>query len=644
MKINGKTVSEILRGYAQSEEQFDDIEAQLPLLTIIVPELPSGFSADSWNAKSEIRRDTLNGNPIASYDQTWVTYGSRLKKDAPSPHGFTPIDHYDILDDQIFAWINAIAKRCRQVVFVSDSCHSGSVSRSGIAAGIRRGPKDRREHPLGKRKYTGELPKNVIRIGAGKDSQLAREFIPVEADRPYGIFTWYWSMALEKCRPDDSWSHIFNRVARIVYQETPNRQIPQIEGAVSMKVFGADFLSPAQTVSVYQVIEKGAEREVYLAAGSLSGVTKGSVYTLEDKVKNPDAPRIVVTGTKPDRSIGVAKADIKRYDQLVEISHRHNFLPARLLLKAEHEKDKKGALAKVRKVIEELAPYEITADEKACDLVVYLFRPKNSALAASKRPSNHLIPPPASNAGASLQIWILNRDGFLHQENLRHACSATGLGVLRRNLLRLARVKDIMQVVTPQSTPPLTISVTPAVPVPESEEGCEDCIPNQWPTELCGAESYKLLDPLPLQQFLANSWDLCTLIHFNAQNPTRSTYYFYVVYIGSHAEIVPLYPGIEDRSEIAEVSPGSMTVRSSASMRLDTKTLDHYKLIICKKPINHLLLTQSATTPAVRGGRQMPSHLNPLERILLDALSGKRNQISYKTGSRYAETIAIDMR
>lgn len=54
LEINGETVSEILQDYAESPEQFNLIENQLPLLTIFVPELPSGFSADSWNVNTEI--------------------------------------------------------------------------------------------------------------------------------------------------------------------------------------------------------------------------------------------------------------------------------------------------------------------------------------------------------------------------------------------------------------------------------------------------------------------------------------------------------------------------------------------------------------------------------------------------------------
>lgn len=604
-----------------------------------------GSQTEDLNGDEKQLKD-LKGNVIPSYDQTWVTYGSRLGQGLTPPKGFTDIDRYDVLDDQIGGWLNELAANCDQVVFVSDSCHSGSVSRSGIATGIRRGPVDRREHPLGKLKFGQTTPKNVIRIGASKDTQMAREFIPQGVTEEYGVFTWYWAGALEKCLPNDSWSHVFNRVARIVYQETPNRQIPQISGAVTMKVFEADFLSPAQTVPVYQVLNKTNGKHVYFAAGSLSGVTEGSVYTLEDKAGQPDAPQIIVTKVSPTHSIAETSAEVNVYDQIVEISHRHKFMPTRLLLKAEHDKDTQGDLIKVRKIVSELEPYEITTNDQECDLVVYLFRPEKSFsfVESSVDDSRAYLKPPLSSEDAHPQIWILDRNGFLYQENLRHSCTAEGLSVLRRNLSKLARVRDIAQVVSPQRPVPLKITITPAVPVRQKKEACTACVPNLWPTENCAFENYSVQEPLPLIDFLSSSWDLCTLINFNAGNPTLSTYYFYVLYIGNQAEIIPVFPSIEDRSEIAEIRPGFETIRGSASIRLDTKTLDHYKLIICKKPINHHLLSQSGLESSVRGNAKHKSNPNPLEKIIMDALSGKRSQVSYASGSWYAETIAIDMR
>jgi len=62
----------------------------------------------------------LNGDE--KQDQTWVSYGARTSDEAHK-------DNYDVLDDEINAWMAQLYDKTDQVVFVSDSCHSATVSR-----------------------------------------------------------------------------------------------------------------------------------------------------------------------------------------------------------------------------------------------------------------------------------------------------------------------------------------------------------------------------------------------------------------------------------------------------------------------------------------------------------------------------------
>jgi hypothetical protein len=302
-------------------------------------------------------------------------------------------------------------------------------------------------------------------------------------------------------------------------------------------------------------------------------------------------------------------------------------------------------LAAIRRVIDTLPAYETTDNEQACDLILYLFRPYPPFPPAGDpgHVSTRRWEPPPSNQNAAAQIWILDQNGRLFQENLRHAYTAEGLKALARNLRRLARVKDFMQVATPEQPSPVEITVTPMIPVTLTGETNPASIPNEWPSQVCPAERYTILDPLPLRDFLSKRWDLCTMIRFNARNPSSRTYYFYVVSIGEQAEIEPVYPHIEDSSQLAEIKPGSENVMGKALVRLDTRTVDRYKMIVCKKPINHHLFSQSGFKNASRGTAGK-SHPNPLEKIILNALTGTRASVAYEPGSWYAETISIDMR
>ncbi|GHH00017.1 hypothetical protein GCM10012319_66650 [Comamonas sp. KCTC 72670] len=52
---DGQTVRELLLGYFENTEHLSDVERELPLLTIFVPELPhNSFSADSWDTDTQI--------------------------------------------------------------------------------------------------------------------------------------------------------------------------------------------------------------------------------------------------------------------------------------------------------------------------------------------------------------------------------------------------------------------------------------------------------------------------------------------------------------------------------------------------------------------------------------------------------------
>ena len=581
----------------------------------------------------------LKGNDIPSYDQTWVSWGSRLKKGITPPDGFTDIDYYDILDDEISIWLNNIASNCEQLVFVSDSCHSGSVARSGILSGIRRGQIDVRKHPLGKNTYQKNTQKNIIMIGASADNQIAREYLPTGSNQIYGIFTWSWAQSMLKCYPTDSWSHLFNRVSRIVYQESQHRQNPQISGAISRKVFSNDLLMPSQAISVYEVLNIKGKKQISLAAGQILGITKGSVYTLEGKEKDPNPPQIIITEVKPYKSLAITEADVNVYDQVVEISHHHAFFPILLFLKAEHEADRKKPLEDIRAALKQLKPYKITNDKTSCNFIVYLFR---SCKSSNQENFDHAVPPLSKPEG-NIKIWILDKNGYLYDKNLRHSYSKKGIATLTKNLYKLARMKDMMQITSPEKTSPLKITVTPMVPSYQKGNRDSVYIENQWFTKICNSGKYKILEPILLSDFLGKKWDLCTMIRFNAENPTKTPYYFYVISVDRQGEITPIFPALTESSQIAIVPPGAKSNTGKALIRLDTRTLDHYKIIVCKKPINHQLFFQPGFNLALRAGNNTSS-LNPLEKILLNTVTGMRSSVSYKTGSWYAETITIDMR
>lgn len=49
----GKTFKNILEQY-DSNKELDELERKLPLLTVMIPELPSGYNAETWNCTEEV--------------------------------------------------------------------------------------------------------------------------------------------------------------------------------------------------------------------------------------------------------------------------------------------------------------------------------------------------------------------------------------------------------------------------------------------------------------------------------------------------------------------------------------------------------------------------------------------------------------
>ena len=92
----------------------------------------------------------------AGLDSTWVSYGSRTslmdeaadgggQKSAKRGGGNSPVsgagatsdlDDYDVLDDELGNWLIKLSKKTDRIIFVSDSCHSGTITRG------KEGPED----------------------------------------------------------------------------------------------------------------------------------------------------------------------------------------------------------------------------------------------------------------------------------------------------------------------------------------------------------------------------------------------------------------------------------------------------------------------------------------------------------------------
>ncbi len=155
----------------------------------------------------------LGADEESGRDSTWVAADSALET-----------GENDVRDDEIFAALGRLAATGAEVLFVSDSCHSGTVCRSGDAALAKTVPRDPKARgpaanlfppparPAGAPAASIELPSGVVAITASTDEQCARECVD-SAGAHSGRLTWALHRLLATLPPSTTYDELFGRLA-----------------------------------------------------------------------------------------------------------------------------------------------------------------------------------------------------------------------------------------------------------------------------------------------------------------------------------------------------------------------------------------------------------------------------------------------
>ena len=251
-------------------------------------------------------------------DETLVTVDSQ---DAPGKN-------YDITDDEIYALTSRLRVFTDNIVYIFDSCHSGSGTRD--AQDVRRLPE--RKNPVvampgvgsttrsGETKpedsATGVLPPgdDYIVITAARANEFASQRNCFEecgeTKRPvvFGNLTFYLIDELKNARSDTSYRELMENVTRRVVAEKPT-QTPQLEGDKSRLVFSGLGKSEDYFIRIVEPETKkpNGERSVKIAAGAMQGVMAGTIVSFYDKAvtRFGGAEKIAsgtVTGVSPAES------------------------------------------------------------------------------------------------------------------------------------------------------------------------------------------------------------------------------------------------------------------------------------------------------------------------------------------------------
>lgn len=556
----------------------------------------------------------LNGDqPRSGKDQTWVSYGSRSSNEAHK-------DKYDVLDDEINGWLAALYAKTDQVVFVSDSCHSATVSRGFDLT--RAVDKDDREHILGKLPYQKHQMEHGIRVGAARDYESAIDF-PRADGKHYGLFTWYWVHNLQQAQTGDTWYTVFQRTYAQVTAERGIVQRPQMAGKSSQQVLGeGEFFQPQPlTVAVRPINDDWVE----LQAGFLSGVTKNSVYRFyQSQHPNPQSlPQLTITKVTGFVSYGKQepKGAFQTGDLVVEESHAYHFTPIKVFLESDLPKQDKLLLQKIKSAFQRrldrthpLSAYTLTDDLSYAEWRLYLLRPKreNGQLIRASADA----PLPKSFPEQPPELWVLTPEQRLLYPSLQIPFDnpTKGIQSLQKKLKKIARVREVKALLNKRRAFPVEVQAYLLTPDNTCSGWEEDCIE----VEDDNLGWHRKEGPYSLREIEKRTFNQGEILTFSLYNQSRWSYYCYLINISPKGAIFAIFPDPKiDIPEDARIyAREKLELIDQAGLKAEFVGEETIKFITSRYPIDIRLLEQ----PNIKSG------LNPLERMLVNVVHGTRGE------------------
>jgi hypothetical protein len=580
---------------------------------------PGDFVYIQYSGHGSYTPDQNGDEPLTGQDQTWVSYGARAGRLAGD-------DDVDVIDDEIIEWLIPIYEKTDQVVFVSDSCHSASVSR-GELRGVRSAEPDKRPHPLAGKAFrrwrAGEAP--GVRVGAARDTESAVEI--ARAGKSYGLFTWFWVESLDAARPGETWEEAFRRTYTLVTTERRAFQRPQLEGEGKRAVFGGQFQAPLQSVPVVRV-DAGAGL-VELRVGAVNGATAGSVYRLyrpgePEGAPRAEAPSLELTRVRPYLSEARVRAgSFQVGDLVVEAEHAYPFEPLRLAVEGDFAKDKDRPLVeRLAQMVQGLEGFALAPDRAGADWVLYVLRPRRSDAGYGYEAKATL---PASDRALPPEVWVVSPQEELLSERLRIPLEApdAGIGLLEENLRKLARLQEVKRLASRTDPAPIAVSVTQLRPV----ERCEgDCVP--FPDERGEERPHARLGSHRLGQLPEVRPRRGDVLTFAVTNAGNRDYYVYLLNLTPDGAIHAVFPLPSQAQEHARLAVGkTRDLSAETGLLLNAPGQETVKVIASAEPIDVRLFEMQgyAAYKRTRGAA-----LNPLERLLAEAMGTRGAVVSLR--------------
>jgi uncharacterized caspase-like protein len=333
----------------------------------------------------------VTGKKISGLDETIVPYDSR------DPNGQV----FDISGAELHGLLLQLAARTKNITFILDSCHSGTLVRGARVRGI----------PADERKPPDQLPSYAVvtrELGQpGDNPSLKYAFIAAATSREtafehfaeskeHGALTYFLIQQLRSSGPAVTYRDIMDNVAGNVTANYP-AQHAQLEGAeIDQFVFG-DGTSLARS---FVTVSPADASHVLLGAGQVQGVSVDSTYDVyppgSKKFEPPEKPvaRVQVTNVSAFTADGklVSGSKIPQFSRAIEREHRYGSQKLRIYFDGP---DKSPALQAVSAAVSVLPYIEVVSDPAICNIQIRETGGRVLTLAAD---ATTLSPPVARDA------------------------------------------------------------------------------------------------------------------------------------------------------------------------------------------------------------------------------------------------------
>ena len=527
------------------------------------------------------------------FDQTWVSYGARTTQ-------FDGLDQWDILDDEIHEWLTLISEYADQVILVSDSCHSGSITRGQFPLKTRAATPDKRKHPLTTKLFRSDILPNSAFISASDDTEQAGEYVP--DDIPYGLFTWFWTESLGSARSGDTWHDLLWKT-RIQVQGERSIQTPQISGTLSdTSVFGGSVTERKAHFPVLSI--NNIQQTASILHGTITGASVGSTYQLFDPTgSRQERTLLELISCTPFKCEGkVSGGSLKVTDFMIEKQHAYTIKPITLSIDGDFASLEDMVIIKELRssfAVDPIPGYTLVDAKSPHTMAVYVTR-------------QDLQP----------EIWILNSTHQLWHADLKikYHDQAESWQQIRNTLTKIARAKEIKRL-SSQHPPSLTVIVNTWAPIPSCTIG-DDCLKDrQGYFEKESTFPFTKLEDQNLQEDDS--------VTFTIKNNGENDIYLYILNIGPDDAIVVLFPRRgTSNDEAAKLRHGRQDIidtRETGRLVLSSGN-ETIKIIASEEPIPVKYFAQESyikTEELKDSAASTRGFLNPFNSLIVAAIGGK---------------------